>query len=66
MQVKRQQLEPCREQLIGSRLRKKCDRAVCCHPVCVTYTEKIMRNAEARMQDFKHDLTSMGDELSDG
>ena len=31
--VKKQQLEPCMEQLIGSRLRKECDRAVCCHRV---------------------------------
>ena len=23
--------------LIGSRLRKEYDRAVCCHPVCLTY-----------------------------
>jgi len=28
----------CMEQLIGSRLRKKYDRAVCCHPVCLIYT----------------------------
>ena len=26
------------EQLIGARLRKEYDRAVCCHPVCLTYT----------------------------
>ena len=32
MSVKKQQLEPCMEQLIGSRLRKEYDRAVCCHP----------------------------------
>ena len=38
MQVKKRQLEPCMEQLIGSRLRKEYDRAVCCHPVCLTYT----------------------------
>ena len=38
MWVKKQQLEPCMEQLIGSRLRKEYDRAVCCHPVCLTYT----------------------------
>ena len=25
------------EQLIGSRMRKEYDRAVCCHPVCLTY-----------------------------
>ena len=36
MWVKKQQLEPCIEQLTGSRSRKKCDRAVCCHPVCLT------------------------------
>ena len=34
MWVKKQQLEPCMEQLIGSR---SYDRAVCCHPVCLTY-----------------------------
>ena len=38
MWVKKQQLEPYMEQLIGSRLRKKYERAVCCHPVCLTYT----------------------------
>ena len=38
IQVKKQQLEACMEQLIGSRLRKKYDRAVCCQPVCVTDT----------------------------
>ena len=38
MWIKKQQLEPCMEQqLIGSRSRKKYDRAVCCHPVCLTY-----------------------------
>ena len=37
MSVKKQQLEPCTEQLSGSRLRKEYDRAVCCHPVCLTY-----------------------------
>ena len=36
--VKKQQLEPCMEQLIGSGLRKEYDRAICCHPVCLTYT----------------------------
>ena len=33
---KKQQLEPCMEQLIGSRWRKEYDRAICCHPVCLT------------------------------
>ena len=37
MWVKKQQLEPCMEQLTGSRLRKEYDRAVCCHAVCLTY-----------------------------
>ena len=33
------------EQLIGSKLRKEHDRAVCSHLVCLTYAEHIMRNA---------------------
>ena len=37
MWVKKQQLKPCMEQLIGSRSRKEYNRAVCCHPVCLTY-----------------------------
>ena len=37
MQVKKQQLEPSMEQLIGSRSRKDYDRAVSCHLVCLTY-----------------------------
>ena len=37
MRVKNQQLEHCMKQLIGSRSRKGHDRAVCCHPVCLTY-----------------------------
>ena len=36
MHVKKQQLVHCMEQLIGSRLRKEYDRAVCFHPVCLT------------------------------
>ena len=38
MWVKKQQLEPCREQLVDSRLRKEYKRAVWCHPVCLIYT----------------------------
>ena len=46
MQVKKQQLEPSMEQLIGSRSRKEYDRAVCCYPVFFNlYAEHIMRNA---------------------
>ena len=33
MWIKKQQLEPCKEQLIGSGLRKEYDRALCCYPV---------------------------------
>ena len=29
--------EPCIQQMIDSRLRKEYDRAVYCHPVCLTY-----------------------------
>ena len=40
------------EQLIGSRLRKKYDRAVCCHPVFLNlYAEHIKRNA--RLDDLQ-------------
>ena len=35
MQGKKQQSEPCMEQLTGSRSRTGSDRAVCCHPVCL-------------------------------
>ena len=38
MWVKKQELELCMEQPVGSRLRKKYDRAVCSHPVCLIYT----------------------------
>ena len=44
VQVKKQQLEPCMEQLIGSRLRKEYNRAVCCHHLFNLYAEH-MRNA---------------------
>ena len=36
MRVKKQQLEPCMEQLIGLGLRKESDRAVCCLSVYLT------------------------------
>ena len=44
MQVKKHQLEPCMEQLTGSRLRNEYNKAVCHHPVYL-YAEHIMRNA---------------------
>ena len=37
MWVKKQQVESCME-LIGIGLRKEHDGAVCCHPVCLTYS----------------------------
>ena len=37
MWVKKQQLEPCMGQLIGSRLKKEHNRAVCCHPIVLIY-----------------------------
>ena len=36
MQVKKQPLEPCMGQLIGSGLRQVYDKAVYCHPACLT------------------------------
>ena len=39
MQVKKQPLEPCMGQLIGSGLRKVYYKAVYCHPVYLTYTQ---------------------------
>ena len=30
-------VKPCMKQLIGSRLKKEYNRAVCCHPVCLIY-----------------------------
>ena len=45
MWVKKQQLEPCMEQMIGSGLRNEYDRTVCCHHVCLIYADYIMSNA---------------------
>ena len=45
MYVGQETTEPCMEQLIGSRLRKEYDRAVCCYLFANLYTELIMRNA---------------------
>ena len=38
MQIKRQQLELSMEQLTASGLREEYSKAVCCHPVYLTYT----------------------------
>ena len=45
MPVKKQQLEPYVKQLIGLGSRKEYDKAIYCHPVYLTYSERIMRNA---------------------
>ena len=52
------------EQLIGSRLRKEYDRAVCCHPVCLIYTQHIMRNAgldelQVRIKIVKRNISNL-------
>ena len=39
MQVKKQQLEPHMEQLTVSKLGKEYDKAVYCHPACLTYMQ---------------------------
>ena len=48
MQVKKQQLEPDIEQWTGSKLGKKYNKAVYCHPVYLTYMQcaYIMQNAK--------------------
>ena len=45
-QVKKQQWKSDMEQKTGSKLRKECVKAVCCHPAYLTYIQgNIMRNA---------------------
>ena len=39
MQVKKQQLEPDMEQQTGCKLEKEYDKAVYCHPACLTYMQ---------------------------
>ena len=51
MQVQKQQIEPCVEQLIGSRLRKEYYRAVCCRLVCLTYMLSTSWEMPSRNQD---------------
>ena len=45
MQIKKQQLGPYMEQRTGSKLGKKYDKAVYCHPAYLTYAEYTMRDA---------------------
>ena len=39
MWIKKQQLEPDKEQWTGSKLRKEYDKAVYCHPAYLTYMQ---------------------------
>ena len=39
MQVKKQQLEPDMEKQSGCKLEKEYDKAVYCHPACLTYMQ---------------------------
>ena len=39
MWVKKQQLEPDMEQLLGSKLGKEYDKAIYCHPAYLTYMQ---------------------------
>ena len=55
MQVKKQPLEPEKEQWTGSRLEKEYIKAVYCHPAYLTY----MRSTSCKMLDWmKHKLES--------
>ena len=55
MQVKKQQLEPDMEQQIGSKLGEEYVKAVCCHPVYLSY----MQSMSCDMLDWmKHSLKS--------
>ena len=55
MQVKKQQLEPDTEQWTGSKLGKKCVKAIYCHPAYLTY----MQNTSCEMPGWmKHKLES--------
>ena len=42
MQVKKQQLEPDKEQQTGSKLRKEYGKAVYCHPAYLTYMQSTL------------------------
>ena len=49
MWVKKQQLEPCMEQLIRSRLRKEYNRALSCYPAYLTYVLSTLWEMPDRM-----------------
>ena len=55
MQVKKQQLEPVMEQVVGSELGKKYVKAIYCHPAYLTY----MQSTSCEMLGWKkHKLES--------
>ena len=55
MQVKKQQLVPDMEELIGSKLEKEYNKAVYCHPAYLTY----MQSTSCEMPDWmNHNLES--------
>ena len=54
MQVKKQQLEPDMEQLIGSKLGNEYDKVVYCHPAYLIY----MQNTSHKMGWMNHKLES--------
>ena len=55
MPVKKQQLEPCMEQLTGSKFGKEYDKAVYCHLVYLTY---IQSTSSKTLGWMKHKLES--------
>ena len=59
MQVKKQQLESCMEQLTGSELRKEY-KAVYCHPVYLTYTQSTSCKMLAWVS-YKQESRSLGE-----
>ena len=63
MWVKKHQLEPCVEQLIGSELRKEYNRVVCCHRLLKLYAEDIRRNA--RLDDLQAEIKIDGRNIND-
>ena len=62
MWVKKQELEPCMEQLIGSRLRKEYDRAVCCCCLFNLYAGHVMRNA--RLDELQAEIKTAGSNIN--
>ena len=58
MQVRKQQLEPCMEQLIGSRLRKKYDRTVYCYPACLIW-DSIFKSRDITLPTKVHLVKAM-------